>query len=109
MPSIAIQEAFIAVSAASATGVLTVPSNDYLFPGALAWVCKDNGSAQARVRILACIGSTQVQVRRFPNDNENSPLAFGVSDMTAFNGASHICQEAQTAPVDPAYSKRVVP
>ena len=110
MRSIAIQEAFLTVSAATNKGLLTVPANDYLFPGALAWVAKDDGSLSARVKILACIGTTQIVVRRFPNDNENAPPSYGVSDMSAFNGvATHISQEAQTVTVDEAYSKRVVP
>lgn len=109
MPSIAVQEAFVAVSAATAAGLLTVTSNAYLFPSARAWVAKDDGSASARVEILACIGTTQVQVRRFKNDDENSPPSYGLSDMSAFNGASHICQETQSVSIDPAYTKRVVP
>jgi hypothetical protein len=108
MPSIAIQEAFVAISAATTGGVLTVTATDYLFPGALAWVVKDDGSARARVKIIARLSSTTVLVRRFINDNENGPPNYGSSDMSAFNGSSHICQEPQTAPVDPAYSVRVV-
>lgn len=115
MPSIAIQEAFVAISAATAAGVLTVASTDYLFPGALAWVALDNGTSSARVKILARLSSTQIRVRRFPNDNEGRPdnasyvpPGYGVSDMTAFATAAHICQEAQTVPVDPAFSVRVV-
>ena len=104
------------MSVATATGLLTVTTTDYLYPGALAWVTKDDGSAMARVKILAIIGTTQVQVRRFANDSEFSNPgvlggpSYGRSDMTAFDGGGvHICQEAQNVPVDPAYSKRVVP
>jgi hypothetical protein len=112
MPSIAVQEAFVAISAATADGVLTVASNAYLFPGALAWLCLDTAtetSARMRVKILACISTDTVHVRPFVNNNENAPPQYGLGDVSAFNGASHICQEAQTAPIDPAYSKRVVP
>lgn len=110
MPSIAIQEAFVAISAADAAGNLTVTSTDYLYPGAMAWVQKDDGSApSARVKILAVTGETIVRVRRFINDNENSPPNYGASSMTSFNGGSHICQECQTAPVDPSFRRRILP
>lgn len=109
MPSIAVQEAFVAITAATAGGVLTVASNAYLYPGTLAWLCKDDGSARARVKIIACIGTDTVHVRPFANNNENAAPQYGLGDVSAFNATSHICQEAQTAPVDPAYSKRVVP
>ncbi len=108
MPSIAIQEAFVAISAATATGELTLASNGYVFPGALAWICKDDGSARARVKVLFCSGTTKVHVRRFKNDDENSPPSYGGSDMTAFATGSHLCQESQVVPVDPAYEKRVI-
>lgn len=108
--NIAIQEAFVEITAATADGILTVTSNGYLFPGALAWVCMDDGSARARVKILACLGSDRVQVRRFKDDDENTaPPSYGVSDMTAFAAGAHICQEVQNAPIDPSYFKRVVP
>lgn len=109
MPSIAIQEAFVVVSGADAIGNLTVASTDYLYPGALAWVNKDDGSASARVKILVVTSETVVRVRRFTNDNENAPPQYGVGNMSVFNGASHICQEAQTAPIDPSFRRRVVP
>jgi hypothetical protein len=109
VPSIAIQETFVAISAATAQGVLTVSDTSYLFPGAKAWVAKDDGSLSYRVRILARLTSTTVSVRRYNNDDENSAPSYGSSDMTAFNGvSSHICQETQTAPVDEAYAVRVV-
>ena len=109
MPSIAIKATTVAVTAATTHGRLTVASNAYLFPGALAWVGLDDGTAQARVKILSVSSTDTVVVRRFTKDDERSPPSYGVSDMSAFNGASHISQEAQTAPIDPAYSKRVVP
>lgn len=116
MPSIAIQEAFVVVSGATNQGVLTVGATDYLFPGANAWVAKDDGSLSVRVKIIARLSTTTIRVRRYPNDNEGRPdnalyvpPGYGVSDMSAFNGvATHICQEAQTAPVDPNFSVRVV-
>jgi hypothetical protein len=121
MPSIAIQAGKAVVSAADTVGNLTVDSNAYLFPGANAWVTKDDGSLSYRVKILAVTGSTGLKVRRYPQtqdpntgvyyDNDRAPgINYGGSDMSAFNGvATHIYQEAQTAPVDPAYAKRVLP
>lgn len=110
MPSIAIQEAFISILGATAQGELTVTSNGYLFPGALAWIQKDDGSVlSARVKIIYISGTDKVRVRRFKNDDENSPPSYGGSDMTAFATGSHICQEVQNAPIDRAYEKRVIP
>jgi hypothetical protein len=108
MPSIAVQEAFVAISAATNKGVMTVASADYLFPGARAWVSMDDGSLTARVKILAVLSSTQIQVRRYRNNDENAPPSYGTSDMSAFNGSAHIAMEAQDVPVDPSYAKRVV-
>lgn len=116
MPSIAIQEAFVAISTATTKGVLTVTSTDYLYPGALAWVCLDSGASRARVKILAILSSTTLLVRRFANDSENTigftvrapAPSYGLSDMSAFSGSAHICQEAQTAPVDPSFTRRVL-
>lgn len=110
MPSIAIQEAFVSISAATATGELTVASNALIFPGALAWIQKDDGSVEsARVKILSLSGTTKVQVRRFVDDDETSMPQYGSSDMSAFATGSHICQETQNAPIDLAYSKRALP
>ena len=65
--------------------------------------------------------STQLVVRVWPTrksrestepdhtlENYGAPN-YGVSDVSAYNGSSHITMEAQTAPVDPAFSKRSVP
>ena len=121
MPSIAVQAAKTAVTAATATGRLTVTSNAYFFPGTNAWLAKDDGTLAVRVKILACIGTDTLLVRKWPtkpadefrvaHGQENyGPPNYGVSDVSAFNGvASRISMEAQTAPVDPAFSKRVLP
>ena len=117
MPSIAIPEAFIAVTAADALGNLTVASTAGIYPGAHAWLTKDDGSLQYRVQILRVTSTTVFQVRRYPNDTEGRPdnnlyvpPGYGLSDVSAFNGvASHICVERQTVPVDPSFSIRNLP
>lgn len=118
MPSIAVQAATVAISAATSTGRLTVTSNAYLFPGTYAWVYTSNGVSHSRVKILACIGTDTVVVRIMPVRKEKDgtsfttekapPPGYGVSDMTAYNGSSFISMEAQSAPIDPTYAKRVV-
>jgi hypothetical protein len=120
MTSIAVQAAKVAISAADASGRLTVTSNGYLYPGTYAWAVKDDQSVQYRVRILACIGTDQVLVRRCntkkepdgtSHDQENfGPPNYALSDMSALDGgAAHLSVEAQTAPVDPHFLKRVLP
>jgi len=111
----------VTVSAATSKGRLTVTSNAYLFPGANAWLAKDDGTLQYRVKILACIGTDTVIARRWPTKKEPDGSAtydkanfgapsYGLSDLSAFNGvASYLSMEAQSVPVDPTYSKRVLP
>lgn len=108
MPSIICPPFFAVVSAATATGVLTVTSTTDVYPGSLAWVFLDNGTARARVKVLAVPSATTIQVRRFKNDDENSPPSYGYSDMSAFNGSSHISIDPMPVPVDPSFSKRPV-
>jgi hypothetical protein len=122
MPSIAVQAAKVSVTAATAQGRLTVESNSYIFPGTNAWLAKDDGSLSYRVKILACIDTDTVIVRRWPtkplqnqyepaHDQESyGPPSYGSSDVSAFDAvASHLSIEAQTAPIDPTYAKRVIP
>jgi len=119
MPSIAVQPATVAISAATNKGRLTVASNAYLFPGTYAWVYTSNGVSHSRVKILARFGTDSVLVRIMPVRKESDgtsyttekapPPRYGVSDMTAYNGSSYISMEAQAAPVDPSYATRVVP
>ena len=120
MPSIAVQAAKIAITAADSTGRLTVASNGYIYPGTNAWAVKDDGSVQYRVKILACIGTTQVLARRWPtkkeldgtsHDQENfGAPSYGLSDLSDLDGGdAHLSIEAQTAPVDPHFLKRVLP
>lgn len=98
-------EVFLAVSAATNQGVLTVASNGLLLPGALAWLTKDDGSLQARVKIVNLIGTTQLTVRQFPANNENAPPSYGVSDVSAFNAvASHLCVENQAVAISQPFS-----
>jgi hypothetical protein len=121
MPSIAVHQEKQAVSAATAAGLLTVTSTTNLYPGANAWLATDNGSSKSRVLILRITSATQLVVRVWPTrksmestepdhtlENYGAPN-YGVSDVSAYNGSSHITMEAQSVPVDPAFSKRSVP
>lgn len=109
--NISVPEAFCAITGATALGVVTVSAADclLLFPGARAWLCKDDGSARARVKILSRLSATTIKVRRYKNDDENATPQYGTSDMSAFNATSHISQEIQTAPVDDQYNVRTIP
>lgn len=123
MPSIAVQAAKIVISAANNKGQLTVTSTAYVYPGTNAWAVKDDGSVKYRVKILAITGTTTLLARRWPSkqDNDGTTVSthdqenygsphYGLSDLSALNGGSaHLSIEAQTAPIDPAYAKRVVP
>ncbi len=120
MPSIAVQACTAIISAATAEGRLTVDSNAHLYPGTNAWVIDDAKTVRYRVKILACIGTDTVLVRRWPtkpqkddsevaHDQENyGAPGYGLSDKSAVNAGGRISMEAQTAPVDPAFAKRVV-
>lgn len=121
MPSIAVQAAKATITAATSKGRVTVGSNAAFYPGTNAWIGKDDGSLSARVKILACIGTDTLLVRRWPSrkatdateathdlENYGAP-SYGLSDVSAFNATSHITMESQSAPIDPAFSKRVVP
>ena len=109
MSSIAVPRVFAPISAATALGVLTVSATDAaaIYPGAKAWIQKDDGSVpSARVLIVSVVG-TAVKCRRFKNDNETAPgINYGVSDLSAFNTGSHLNQEVQVAPIDPSNAKR---
>jgi hypothetical protein len=120
MPSIAVPAVSLAVSAATSAGVVTVASTTDLYPGTNAWLGLSNGNSAIRVRILKIINATTFLVRRWPtkpadefrvaHDQENYGAPnYGVSDVSAYNGSSRISVERQTAPVDPAFSKRIVP
>lgn len=121
MPSIVVPALKTAVSAATALGVLTVADTTLIYPGSYGWAVKDDGSVQYRVKILQVIDSTTFVARRCnpqrdPNggpthDQENfGPPNYGKSDLSALDGGgAHISIEAQTAPIDPAYAKRVLP
>jgi hypothetical protein len=130
MPSIAVQATRSAITAADAFGNLTVASNANLYPGAKAtvWTADGNTATVARVKILAVVGSTGVVVRRYPNIQDRIPggglspssgltydhdevinVNYGYSNMLTWNGSSYISMEAQSVPIDPAYSKRTVP
>lgn len=106
MPSISVPETKVAITGATATGTLTV-ANATLFVGGRAWVTKNDGSAQARVKIVSLISTTGCKVVRYPNDDDSQFAGYGLSDMSAFNASSSICMEHQVVPVDPAFAKRL--
>jgi len=108
MPSISAPEVFLVIESASNIGDLLVETNQNVYPGTSGWICKNDGSARAYVKIVAVKGSDGVTVRRYPNDNPNSPPSYGRSDMSAFNTASHLCIPIQPVAIDPAFSKRTV-
>jgi hypothetical protein len=106
MASVIQPEVFVAVSAATNQGVLTVTSNGLILPGANGWLTKDDGSLQHFVRVQRIVGTTQLVVMRYPNDNPNTPgPTYGVSDESAFNGvATHLCIESQPVHLNPLTS-----
>jgi hypothetical protein len=125
MPSIVAPAVKVNITAASAVGVLTVDSTTNIYPGTNGWASKTDGSVHYRVRILAVTGSTTLLARRWPTKQENDPTdtvvtkhdqenfgapRYGLSDLSALAGGSATLNiEVQTAPVDPAFAKRVVP
>lgn len=119
MPSVAVARERQSITVATALGVLTVTSTANLYPGTNAWVSTNNGATTARVKILEIVSSTTLRVRKWPlkmeadgsthgQENFGAP-GYGRSDMTAFNGTSFISMEAQAAPIDPSFSKRIIP
>lgn len=108
MPSVAIPETIIAVSAATATGELTVASNVGLYPGTLGWLSKLDGSAGLRVKLVRLIGTTKVLVRAVADGRETNVPApsYGLTSVSAFNLTSQLCIESQVANIDPAFSAR---
>lgn len=122
MPSIAIPAAKVAITTATAAGVLTGSAAGIatLFPGANAWLAKDDGTMSLRVKILRRLSTTTVQVRAWPVkqdsdgtkytlENYGAP-SYGTTNLAAYTGGGyHISQEHQTVPVDPAYSVRDLP
>lgn len=123
MPSIAIPAAKVAISGATATGVLTASADGVaaLYPGANATFAKDDGTMSIRVKILSRLSTTTVQVRAYPikydtvnqvsySSEQWGPPSYGVTDLAAYDGGGfHISQERQTVPIDPAYSVRDLP
>lgn len=105
--SIPVQESIVAVTGATATGELTMASNATLYVGALAWLSKNDGSAQARIRLVKRVGSTKFMARRLPDDSEYKPNeGTGYSDFSAFAAGSSICMEFQLVPIVPMYTDR---
>jgi hypothetical protein len=109
MPSIPIQDSFTVVSAADAKGNLTIASSTLLYPGTYGWLALDDGTASLRVKIKKVVDGTHIVVG--PGEPQYTGLfgsaQYGRIDCSAFNGSAHLCIEAQTAPIDLAYSKRI--
>lgn len=109
MPMMEIRASQAVVTAATAGGVITVADNTLFSPGGKAWVRATAGVANARIMILSRIGTTDLKVRRYRNDDENtSPPNYGASDMSGFSDST-IFQESQLVPYDPAFVKHSVP
>ncbi len=108
--NIPIQETIAAVTAATNKGLLTVADNTVLYPGTFGWLTKNDGSASTRVYIVARVGANQVSARAVASGTEQTVPApsYGRSDLSAYNAASSLCIEAQTAPVVAANSVRQV-
>ncbi len=120
MSSVAVPEAFLPIASATALGVITFTEGTAgdLFPGALAWLCKDDGSARLRVMILSAVyktGSADTITVRAYDDRPASDRSlnaatrapsYGRTSVSAFNASSHLSQEIQTAPIDRSFSKR---
>jgi len=120
MPSIVVPKETQAITAATNKGLVTVASTTNLYPGTNAWMGKNDGSANARVKILKILTATTFLVRKWPtrkatdatepsHDLEDyGPPSYGLSDVSAFNATSHITMETQSVPIDPAFTKRTV-
>lgn len=108
MPSIAISETALAVTAATATGELTVASNAGVYPGTFGWLALNSGASSMRVEIVRLVGTTKLLVRGAPDGTEGKIGApsYGLKSALAYNGASTLFIEAQTAPVSAAHAAR---
>jgi len=121
MPSIALKRLRVAFSAATSLGVVTVASSTNIYPGTNAWIRLTDGTVKYRVRVLDIIDGTHIRCRRWPTkplQNQYEPAhdqedygmpSYGASDLSALNAGGTISFEAQTAVVDPSFSKRNVP
>lgn len=120
MPSIAVHKATVGVTASTNKGVVTLTTLTGIFAGANANLYKTDGSVVYRVKILAILDTTAktISVRRYPNVQDSSGVTYdndhvfqgnyGFSDVSAI-GTGFISMEAQSVPVDPAFSQRVLP
>ncbi len=107
MPCVLAPRVFVAVSAATATGLLTMSSNGLLLPGTRGWLCKDDGSARALVKIVTIVGTTQCTAMKYANNDLNSPPSYGLSDLSAFNASSHLSIDEQPVYSNPLFSTPV--
>jgi len=109
MAGIPIFKSSMAVSAADAEGTLTVADSSTLFPGTVAWLTLNDGTAQVHVKLLSVPSSTTVKVGNAESvvgangfsSRTNNPI-----DVSAYNGSATLCIETQVAPVDMAYTRR---
>ena len=121
MPSIALKRLKVAYTAATALGVVTVASSTDIYPGTNAWIRLTDNSISYRVRVIEIVDATHIKCRRwptFPKQTQYEPAhdqedfgapSYGLSDLSAVNAGGVISFEAQTAVVNPAFSKRNVP
>ncbi len=100
---------FVAITGASALGVLTVGSGKAapVYPGAIGWVQKDDKSvASALVKVLSVDETANtITVRRFKDDVESATPQYGRSSMSAYATGCHLCLDAQIVPANPSHSK----
>lgn len=94
----------------NAAGYATVASNAGFYPGCIAWIQNDNTSK--RCLILSLSSTDKVYLKFLPEENQGykftSPQA-GPSSLSAFTTALHsrLYMEAQLAPVDLNYTKKL--
>ncbi len=104
MASIEIPEVTVNVLDADATGFLDVDDGSGIYPGALAWLFKNDGSVSSRLKVVKTAGN-RLWVRVFPGNDEAAPPSFGYSNVSAYATVSRLCQERQVVRVNPDHTK----
>ncbi len=110
MPNIQVPAARADLSSDGSLGYVSVADNTPFYPGCIAWLQDDDGSQ--RCLIVKLEGSDKIWLRFLPEENQGIKFPQprdGYSDCTSYTTAksSRIYQEAQLAPVDPAFDKPV--